>query len=75
MQRVFHSIFTGRMLLHLRGAVVRDTRGAPTGATQPNLTTILFTPSHGGELSTAIFGVETWFSDGGPDTSDDIELN
>ena len=64
MQRVIHSILTGRILLHLRMAVVQDRREAPsTGTTAVFATRII--PDHWDrdQLSTFVIGVETWFPD------------
>ena len=78
MQRVIHSILTGRILLHLRMAVVHDRREAPSTSTG---TTAIFTtiPDHWDrdQLSTFVIGAETWFPDSGSfptNDSDNIEI-
>ncbi|KAF8582171.1 hypothetical protein K439DRAFT_1661960 [Ramaria rubella] len=65
MQRVFHAILTGRILLHLRMAVVRDRRST----TGPVLTTMFHISRR--EFSTAMIGNGTWFQDPGSTTTID----
>ena len=78
MQRVIHSILTGRILLHLRMAVVHDRREAPsTGTTAVFATRIIPDHWHRDQLSTSVIGAETWFPDSGPfltNYDDNIEI-
>lgn len=66
MQRVFHAILTGRILLHLRMAVIRDRRSISS----PVLTT-MFRDTRSTEFSTSMMGHGTWLQDPepGPETS------
>jgi hypothetical protein len=61
MQRVFHAILPGRILLHLRMAVVRD-RDQRAFTSGPQLTT-LFRNSRRTEFSTDMVGRGTWLPD------------
>ncbi|KAF8582157.1 hypothetical protein K439DRAFT_169662 [Ramaria rubella] len=58
MQRAFHSILTGRILLHLRTAVIRDRRTASSLRSTPNVLTSIFARPH---LEQLVIGADTWF--------------
>ncbi|KAF8491251.1 hypothetical protein JB92DRAFT_3006766 [Gautieria morchelliformis] len=58
MQRVFHAILPGRILLHLRMAAVRDEQAVSA----PQLTT-MFRHSRHAECSTDMIGHGTWLTD------------
>ncbi|KAF8583093.1 hypothetical protein K439DRAFT_1508816 [Ramaria rubella] len=68
MQTVFHSILTGRILLHLRMAVLRDLKNSLTSLTPHILTSVVDRPRE--SLSTVIVGSKFWICDsessGGP---------
>ena len=65
MQRVLHSILTGRILLHLRLAVVHDrgntSRDTPRSVIPVILATIL-DRAHRDQLLKVVIGPDTWFS-------------
>ena len=63
MQRVFHSILTRRILLHLRLAIVRDRKDFSTRGTPPNLTPMFARLPHRAEPSTGMIGTDVWFRD------------
>ena len=63
MQRVFHSILTRRILLHLRLAIVRDRGDLSTRVRPRNLTPMFRRYSCRAEPSTDIIGTDVWFRD------------
>lgn len=64
MQRVFHAILTGRILLHLRMAVIQDqhintNRNVRDSATPPS--TPFWNRLHREQISSFVIGADTWF--------------